>query len=120
MAETVILSAGVLHEAQAPAIRIGTILQDARRTFRRRGGADDLVEISTEGIRLTSKPGSRARFDIRLSRDAIDDVWVERGWLQRHLWLQVADERHGLAFRRRADLDRAVNAVRDLLGIPPR
>lgn len=120
MTETVTLRAAILHVAQAPAIRIGAIQQGARQTFRRRGSADDIVEITTDAVRLSSKPGSREPFAIRLARDAIVDAWVEVGWLQRHLWLQVGPERHGMGFRRRADLDRAVTALDELLGIASR
>lgn len=120
MTETVTLHAAILYVAQTPAIRIGAIQQGARQTFRRRGSADDLVEITADAVKLSSKPRSREPFAIRLARDAIVDAWVEVGWLQRHLWLQVGPERHGMGFRRRADLDRAVTALKEILGIAPR
>lgn len=120
MTERVTLRAAILYVAQAPAIRIGAIQQGPRQTFRRRGSADDVVEIAANAVRLSSKPGSREPFAIRLAREAIVDAWVEVGWFQRHLWLQVGAERHGMGFRRRADLDRAVTALKELLDIAPR
>lgn len=120
MTEPVRLRAGILRAAQTPAIRIGAIQQEPRQTFRRRGAADDFVEITGAGIRFYSKPGSRKPFDLRFIRDGIGDAWVERGWMHRHLWLQVGRERHGLAFRRTADLEQAVRALTDLMDIVPR
>lgn len=120
MGEIVTLRASILYVAQAPAIRVGAIQQGPRQTFRRRGGADDVVEITDDAVRLSSKPGGRGPFAIELTRDAIVDAWVEVSWLQRHLWLQVGRERHGMGFRRRVDLDQAVTALHQMLGITVR
>lgn len=116
MGESVVLTAGILRNVTVPGIRIGAIYSSGHQSARRRGGHDDIVEITKTGLRLRSREGSRDPFEVTIPVMSIRRIRKEAGFLKQRLWID-AQESHGLEFRNRDGVQQALAALADLCGI---